>query len=100
GQYYPINFFTGTNLANTFSVETRWDASARARLGYLVMPNVLIYATGGAAWLDVKTTSNCDTGPIGGCQHGGLTPAVISQSKTLTGWTIGGGLEAMLTRNW
>ncbi len=100
GQYYPMNFFLRTPPGNTFAVEARWDASARARLGYLVTPNVLLYATGGAGWMDVRTTSTCDASPTGFCPPGGLTPPVLAHSKTLSGFTAGGGLEAMLSRNW
>src|SRR5262245_56306421 len=31
-----------------------WDASIRGRFGYLVMPSVLLYATGGGAFQDVS----------------------------------------------
>jgi outer membrane immunogenic protein len=66
--------------------------SARARLGYLVWPSVLLYGTGGLAWtrLDQTTTS------------------VNSVQTTITlmpswrfGWTAGAGGEARLwNTNW
>ena len=31
---------------------------------------------------------------------GPQTPATITNGDTLVGWTIGGGIEAALTRNW
>jgi outer membrane immunogenic protein len=89
-------------FSHSFVLATAWDASARARVGYLLNPALLIYATGGAAWLHADVTSVCDsTTPLFGvCAPGLFAPAVIAHSTTRTGWTIGGGLEAMLARNW
>jgi outer membrane immunogenic protein len=103
GASYPaINFMSGLPV-DSFSVRTTWDASARGRVGYLVTPGVLVYATGGAAWLRVEATSNCgpETAGFGGapCANGDL-PNRITHSVTKTGWTIGGGIEAGLWSNW
>jgi len=105
GTFYPSNFPFGLGglVPDTFSVKTTWDASARGRAGFLVTPSVLVYATGGAAWLHVESTSSCSTNPVAGqCRANPFTftPAVITDSKTKTGWTIGGGVEAMLWGNW
>jgi outer membrane immunogenic protein len=80
-------------------VKTTWDASVRARAGFLVDPAILFYATGGPAWLHVESTSNCGTGTFGSCSSG-LGPSVISNSTTKFGYTVGAGIEAMLTPNW
>jgi outer membrane immunogenic protein len=101
GFVYPSSpgFFGGFG-ADSFSVKTTWDASARARAGFLINPSVMLYATGGAAWLHVETTSTCNTFFNGVCQPGGQSPAVITDSTTKLGWTVGGGIEAMLWSNW
>jgi outer membrane immunogenic protein len=65
-----------------------WFATVRGRLGYAVGP-ALVYATGGAAFADVRTTINC-------CFDG--TSVNFNDSKT--GWTAGGGIEAALVGNW
>jgi outer membrane immunogenic protein len=83
---------------DSFTVKTNWDASLRARLGFLVTPSTLLYATGGVAWLGIEQTSVC--GPTDSCTSFGFRPNVINHSDTLTGWTIGGGMETMLWRNW
>jgi len=55
-----------------------WTATIRARAG-VHYNNLLIYATGGAAFIDYN----------GYTQDGGFFP----DSETLTGWTAGGGVE-------
>jgi len=87
---------TGTQ-GDTFSVKTTWDVSARARIGYLVTPRVLLYATGGPSWLHVEGISNCATPS---CGPGPLTPSIITDSTTRLGWTAGGGVEAAVWGNW
>jgi len=93
---YPSSGFVGAPLSS-FAVGTKWDASARARVGYLVDPAVLLYATGGPAWLSLEQTSSCGSPS---CPAGGLAPAAIVDSATRLGWTIGGGIEAVLWSNW
>jgi outer membrane immunogenic protein len=65
-----------------------WYGTLRARFGYVTGPS-LLYLTGGAAFVHVTDT-------FGG---GGLGPATTN-SATLTGWTVGGGIETKLSRNW
>ena len=114
GMYMPGGVIGGSGgLNDSFSVRTKWDASIRARLGYVVNPSFLAYLTGGAAWMNVEQTSNCDTvkkvlftAPgfvafeFGDCAPGLKTPAVISQSTVKAGFTVGGGGEMKLGSNW
>ncbi len=82
----------------SLSIRNRWDASLRLRGGYLVNPQTMLYATGGVAWQNFELTSTCTSGPCTG--FFALSPAIISQSTTKTGWTLGGGLETVLWGNW
>lgn len=73
-----------------------WIGTARLRLGTtLLSPSVLIYATGGVAWAEVHgtTTATLTFGPA-------AFTATDSYSKKKVGWTVGGGLEYALTKNW
>jgi outer membrane immunogenic protein len=82
----------------------KWFGTVRGRLGYLVTPNLLTYATGGFAY--GKLTRNdtytyfddffCNAGPAAG----NCTPQNNSISATKTGWTIGGGVEGKIWGNW
>ena len=84
---------------DNFALRTGWDGSARARLGFLVTPSTLVYATGGAAWQRYDITSTCaELVAAGGCIFG--PPAVITISDTRLGYTIGGGIETQVVGNW
>src|SRR5262249_50682591 len=50
------------DLIATVILATKIDqlASARARLGLLITPDLLLYGTGGAAWAHTKVTSTYD----------------------------------------
>jgi outer membrane immunogenic protein len=80
---------------DSFALRTTWDASARARIGFLVTPATLLYTTAGAAWQHFDVNSTCVSS---GC--GGSTPIVVTNSVTKTGWTAGLGAETMLSGNW
>jgi outer membrane immunogenic protein len=87
GAAFPALFVPG----DTFDVSSNWQASARGRLGY-AMDRTLIYITGGAAWTNVSVGTNFI--PIG------VFPATVaSESKTLLGGTLGGGLDYAVTNN-
>jgi outer membrane immunogenic protein len=66
-------------------VETSWIATARARVGYSTGA-ALIYLTGGAAWVDVRDSFRGSPFRAGG--------PLVASAATLTGATIGGGIEA------
>ncbi|GMO10953.1 outer membrane protein [Bradyrhizobium sp. TM233] len=82
---------------DSLTVETDWDIGLRARLGFLLTPATLAYATGGIAWQHNEISSACVSGA---CNFFFLSPAVISASRIQAGWTIGGGIETALGGNW
>ena len=81
----------GSFVANA-DYKLQWFGTARARAGWLVDPRVLLYVTGGAAYGQVKADY---TGRRLGLPLGGS-----STSTTRLGWTVGGGIEGMLSENW
>jgi len=86
---------------DSFAVKTSWDASARGRVGYLVTPGVLLYTTGGAAWQRIEATSTC--GLANGFFNCGLPDTfsgTVTDSTTKLGYTIGGGIETMVSGHW
>lgn len=66
--------------------------SVRARLGYLVTPDVLLYGTGGLGWTQFSTTTSYAPG---------FVPASLPSQSWRFGWVAGGGVEARLgNSNW
>jgi outer membrane immunogenic protein len=84
------------------SVKMGWDASVRARLGYLVLPNLLVYGTGGVAWQQFETSATCQhSGPDPLCIFLPGNPFATATIKTTrNGWTAGGGIETNIYGNW
>jgi outer membrane immunogenic protein len=93
--------FCCASAGHSSSVRTTWDVSVRTRLGYLVTPTFLVYATGGVAWQHFEDNASCGP-PVCGTAAPGLTfvPYSFTNAFTKTGWTVGGGGEAMLWPNW
>jgi outer membrane immunogenic protein len=89
---YGFKFSLGGHPSDAFSDRSTWDASARARLGFLATPSVLVYATGGAAFLRTSWTSSC---AFPSCDVP-VEPAFVTTTKTMMGWTVGVGGEARL----
>ena len=69
----PIGALTGANTSLS------WFGTVRGRVGYLFLPTLLIYGTGGFAYGQVDA---------------------FGFSNTPTGWTAGGGVEWMFAPNW
>jgi outer membrane immunogenic protein len=87
--YYGLDH-TSHNFADNgtshFKLDATWFATARGRLGYSTGP-ALLYVTGGGAWMGIEQSLTSAGG-------------TVSTDKTLSGWTIGGGIEAAMGNNW
>ena len=90
GTANTISLIPGVTVRATGDVD--WFATATGRIGYAVN-NVLFYAKGGGAWMDVSYTASI--------LNGGtviIGPAIVDDRRT--GWTVGGGFEWAFTPNW
>jgi outer membrane immunogenic protein len=94
------NMLDATSLSNRTNISTvpftgavdsrtRWFDTLTARAGYLVTPQVLLYAQGGAAW----TNTNITFLDGSGAQLG-------ETSNDRTGWTVGAGFEWRFAPQW
>ena len=85
---------------------SNWLASVTGRIGAVVLDRGLVYAKGGAAWMNTTHTISLPSvlvntpggavsllGPNSGAQ-------LASHDSTPWGWTLGFGTEWMTTRNW
>ena len=72
---------------DSFTVESKWQASLRGRIGYAAWDRSLLYVTGGAAWTNIKGT----VGLVG--------LGTFTGDTTITGGTVGLGYEYAFTNN-
>jgi outer membrane immunogenic protein len=89
--------FPSTDPGKTDQISARYDwlGTARARAGFAA-GQALFYATGGLAVGQVKSQYIFDLFSQNGTPH----HLVSSSSSTRAGWTVGGGGEFALSRNW
>jgi outer membrane immunogenic protein len=83
--------FVPTNT--TVSDRLNWFGTARARAGWLVLPNLLIYGTGGLAYGGVHENYSFVTVPPSSSE------LVGSGGGTRLGWAAGAGVEWKITSN-
>lgn len=94
---FPI--FAGLAPNDSSQFKTEWDASLRARLGALITPDTLAYMTGGVSWQRISATATCDANvPLPNACF--FTSGSETVTKTLTGWTLGAGVETTLGQYW
>jgi outer membrane immunogenic protein len=75
-------------LQVALSQKIDWFGTVRGRAGVLVSPTVLLYATGGLAYGEVKSSEAV-----------GALPG-FSSTNTNVGWTVGAGVEGVIGGNW
>ncbi len=80
-----VDVYDGDLAVGSFDNKLRWSGAVRARAGY-AFDRFLPYIAGGVAFGSVK--NNGDIYGVG-----------FSESKTLTGWTVGGGFDYAATDN-
>lgn len=98
-----------TQTAN-LSYDLQWFATFRGRAGWLADPQTLLYGTGGLAVGGFRYSAQTITSIQVFTDLAGTTPlgpplvvpggAVVSQTDTRVGWTLGAGVERKFTPNW
>lgn len=93
----------------TVSKSLNYIGTARGRLGFLAMPTLLVYGTGGLAYGGASVSSSFYNGvnssayDLNGNLLGSISALSFGQgstSATFIGWSAGGGLEWMFMPNW
>ena len=79
-----------------------WLGTARARLGYIVTPSLLLYGTGGFAYGGANASSFASQNAVNWAngEYYGSGFGSSSYSTVLVGWAAGGGAEWMFMPNW
>lgn len=96
----PFNFFPVTFSQLSEGQKIDWFGTVRGRFGYAAGP-VLVYATGGLAYGEVNRYGNVvgqTNFVLGGTVN--TFAGSYNASSTRTGWTVGGGVEGQISRNW
>lgn len=96
----PGTFTNVSAIGATKSLQ--YLGTVRARLGFLFTPSILAYTTGGLAYGQVGLTSSSAENTIFNATGQSVVSALggASYSAVRAGWTVGGGLEALISRNW
>ena len=93
GAFNAANAITGNVSA---SEHLDYIGTARVRAGYLLKPNLLLYATGGLAYGQAELTTQTSLLAIDGSGAPlGSAFGSTRYSNMLVGWTAGGGFEWM-----
>ena len=94
-------FTNVVTISASGSQKIDWLGTLRGRLGWLAVPRLLIYGTGGLAYGHVQTdgsfSGNVTTPNPANAFNGSNT---VSQSDIRAGWALGGGLEWMIAPHW
>jgi outer membrane immunogenic protein len=101
-----------TAIFTNVSSSIDWFGTVRGRVGYLFMPNLLVYATGGLTYAGVTNSIQSYgisdyygwNNPIDRVVINRGDALAISGNKSSSnialGWNVGGGFEYMLNKNW
>lgn len=76
------------------SEDMSFFGTVRGRVGYLLSPQLLIFATGGLAIAKVETLDNV------GFEAGGVTRTQARSNSLKTGSVFGAGVEYAINKNW
>lgn len=88
-------------FTTTVTQRSNWFGTARGRAGFLLIPNLLVYGTAGLAYGEVNTSFSTIATGFTYATCGALATCTIgSASSTRVGWTVGAGLEWMLSPSW
>jgi len=82
------NFTLFSRPTINYKLKQYWDASLRIRVGKVIDNKYLPYVTAGAAWTKIGTN-----------YPGTASPYSDVKKKTLSGWTVGAGVEVKINRN-
>jgi outer membrane immunogenic protein len=107
GDTAPFNV-AALPVTSSLSEKIDWFGTVRGRIGPTVTPTVLLYVTGGLAYGQIGTSDTVSgtniTNPGGQGVNGGtiLTPvsATFGNSSLRVGWTVGAGVEGVVSGNW
>lgn len=90
--------FLGTQYSVTNRTKMNWVSTLRGRVGMAITPEVLLYATGGAAFARIQVSSSYSDNAVAPGLPGGSGSASADEVKA--GWVVGGGVQWALDSRW
>jgi outer membrane immunogenic protein len=92
-------------VVDGLSQKLDWFGTVRGRIGPTVTPTILAYVTGGLAYGNVSTTNSVSGVNITGAQGTNTSTSTpfagtFGQSSLRIGWTVGVGVEGVISGNW
>jgi outer membrane immunogenic protein len=92
-------------VTDSLSEKLEWFGTVRGRIGPTITPTILAYVTGGLAYGQVNASGSISgTNIVGpqGVNGSTLVPVAgsFSSSSTKVGWTLGAGVEGVISGNW
>jgi outer membrane immunogenic protein len=105
GDTVPFNV-AALPVTNNLSEKLEWFGTVRGRIGPTITPTILAYVTGGLAYGEVRATNTVTGTNLVGAQNVNTPPTFVavfaSSSNTFTkvGWTVGAGIEGVVSGNW
>lgn len=95
---------TRPGTVGTTEINNNADGGIRARAGYLITPQTLVFASGGVSWLqnEINVAATTTTRIANWCAPDTIvtTKGSDSVSGTSVGWSLGGGIETKVAPNW
>jgi len=92
-------------VTDSLSEKLEWFGTFRGRVGPTINPTTFAYLTGGLAYGEIRVTNNVSgTSLVGPQGVNGVTlvpgGGSLSNSTIKLGWTIGCGIETVISGNW
>jgi outer membrane immunogenic protein len=85
---------TAGSLFQSSSTRLEWFGTARLRAGFLPVERVLLYATGGLAYGELRSDYSSGINAVG-------APVATGSSRSVRlGYAVGGGIEGAIDRHW
>jgi outer membrane immunogenic protein len=105
GDTAPFNV-PGLPVTSSLTEKLEWFGTVRGRIGPTITPTILAYVTGGLAYGEVRSTNTITGTNLVGAQGVNTPPTFVpvsasfGNSSTRVGWTVGGGIEGVVSGNW
>ncbi|PIT69588.1 porin [Bartonella tribocorum] len=79
------------------SIKEKWSGATRVRIGFAAVDRIMPYVAGGIAYTQLQVVDTLKAVEAGGAE---IASAKLSdKSKTMVGFTIGGGIDFAMTDN-